>query len=100
MKLLTEELKRRLPPLYSQENEADPMVICKFFDPTGSFTWFILEFDGKDLFFAQVYSSLCPEGELGYVSLAELQSVKGRFGLGIERDIWFKSCKLSECKGK
>jgi len=98
MKLLTEELKKQLPALYSQENEVDPMVICKFFDPCGSFTWLILEFDGEDLFFAKVYSHFCPDGELGYVSLAELQATKGRLGLGIERDIHFKPKKLSECK--
>jgi Protein of unknown function (DUF2958) len=27
--------------------------------------------------------------ELGYVSLVELESVKGRLGLGIERDLYF-----------
>ena len=33
MKLLTEELKQQLPPLYSQEHVKDPMVMCKFFHP-------------------------------------------------------------------
>jgi len=33
MQLLTRELRRKLPALYSQENVADPMVICKFFTP-------------------------------------------------------------------
>ncbi len=28
MKLLTEELRKQLPPLYSQEHEPDPLVIC------------------------------------------------------------------------
>jgi hypothetical protein len=32
----------------------------------------------------------CPE--LGYVSLNELQSVNGRLGLGIERDLYFRAC--------
>jgi len=31
MKLLTDELRRRLPPLYSQEAEAEPTVYAKFF---------------------------------------------------------------------
>ena len=35
MKLLTEELRRRLPPLYSQENTRDPTV-HKFFTPDSS----------------------------------------------------------------
>ena len=30
----------------------------------------------------------CPE--LGYVSLAEIESVKGPLGLGIERDLYFR----------
>ena len=34
--LLPETLKERMPPLYSQENEDDPLVVCKFFDPVGS----------------------------------------------------------------
>src|SRR6266852_3107167 len=32
-KLLPKEIVEQLPPLYSQENEQDPMVICKFFHP-------------------------------------------------------------------
>ena len=99
MKLITEELRKQLPPLYSQENENDPMVICKFFDPCGSFSWFILEFDGEDLFFCKVFSHLCPDGELGYSSLSEIESVRGALGLGIERDLYFKPKRLSECKG-
>jgi len=99
MKLMTEKLKKQLPPLNSQENEADPMVICKFFDPCGSFTWYAYEFDGEDLFFGKVYSRLCPEGEIGSFSLKELESIRGYLGLGIERDIHFEPQKLSQCKG-
>ena len=98
MKLLTKALIKKLPKLYTQDTVADPIVQVKFFDPTGSFTWFAYEFDGIDRFFGKVFSSLCPEGELGYFSLSELQSVKGRFGLGIERDLYFKPKLLSECK--
>jgi len=34
--------------------------------------------------------------ELGTFSLDELQSYKGRFGLGIERDLHFKARTLKE----
>ena len=98
MKLLTKEIIKKLPKLYSQENEKDPIVQVKFFDPTGSFTWYATEFDGEDLFFGKVVSSLCPEGELGYFSLSELKSIRGRMGLGIERDLYFTPKLLSECK--
>ena len=98
MKLLTKEIRKALPALYSQDEIADPLVHVKFFDPCGSFTWFILEYDGEDTFFAFVKSHLCPEGELGYVSFQELKSIKNTMGLGIERDIHFTAKPLSECK--
>ena len=98
MKLLTKEIADTIPPLYAQDGAEDPTVYVKFFDPCGSFTWYILEFDGEDTFFAFVTSSLCPEGELGYVSFNELKSVKNRFGLGMERDLYFGQKKLSECR--
>lgn len=96
MKLLTKALRAKLPKLYDQEHVKDPLVYCKFFDPTGAMTWYILEFDGDDTFFC--YTTGCPFPELGYASLGELETVRGRFGLGIERDIYFTPCNLSEVK--
>lgn len=95
MKLLTQKLLAKLPPLYSQENEPDPMVICKFFYPDFSWTWYAIEFDGKDLFFGLVDGD---EGELGYFRLSELLTKKGKFGLSVERDLYFKPCRLSEIR--
>jgi Protein of unknown function (DUF2958) len=43
MELLTQELRQQLPPLYSQEAVADPLVICKFFTPDAQWTWYALE---------------------------------------------------------
>ena len=43
MKLLTDELRARLPPLYSQEAEAEPMVYAKFFLPGTGWTWYVTE---------------------------------------------------------
>lgn len=98
MELITEEIKKALPKLYSQEDVEDPIAHVKFFDPCGSFTWFILEYDGEDILFAFVRSHLCPQGELGYVSVKELQSVRNRFGLGMERDIHWEPRPLSQCR--
>ena len=36
--------------------------------------------------------------ELGYFSLDELERIKGKFGLGIERDLHFAETLLSEIK--
>ena len=53
MELLTEELRKQLPPLYSQEHEQDPMVYVKFFHPLTDMTWYATEGspEGDDFIF-------------------------------------------------
>ena len=108
MKLLTKELKEKIPALYSQEHEKDPMVICKFFDPTGSWSWFVIEGEEKEydygmdfLFFGYVVGF---DSELGYFTLNQLetakQGMKGLQSLPIERDLYFMPRRLSEVKNK
>lgn len=95
MQLLTKEITTKLPFLYTQEDEEDPMVIVKFFTVWSKWTWYAIEFDGKDTFFGYVAGDF---PELGYFSLSELQSLKGPMGLRIERDMYFRPCRLSEIK--
>jgi len=95
MKLLTKQILKRLPPLYSQENVTDPVAQVKFFNPAGAGTWYATEFDGVDRFFGLV---ILHERELGYFSLSELQSYRGSFGLGIERDKFFEPQPLSKLR--
>lgn len=95
MKLLTQELKKQLPALYSQENEKDPMAVCKFFLPMTKWTWFATEFDKKDSFFGFVVGEY---PELGYFSLSELENIEGPYGLGVERDMYFEPTKLSRIR--
>jgi hypothetical protein len=94
--MLTQKDRANLPPLYSQENEPDPIVWVKFFHPYGRGSWYATEFDGKDTFFGWVDLGY---PELGYFSLSELQSIKGPMGVqGIERDRHFRPTRLSEVK--
>ena len=109
MKLLTKDIKAKLPKLYSQESNPDPTVVCKFFTPDSNWTWFVTEGSpdcapdcpaghtsgcGKDyLLFGMVHGH---EKELGYFRLSELESVTGPLGLHIERDLYWKPCPLSE----
>ena len=96
MKLLTDELIKILPPLYSTENIKDPLIQCKFFTPDSSWSWYVLEFDKtNEIFFGYVCGL---ENELGYFSLQELESVKGQLGLHVERDLSFEAKKLSVIK--
>lgn len=89
MMLLTKENKRNLPALYSTENvpEGDKKVAVKFFCPWSSWTWYAVEGeeqeDGDWLFFGLVDGH---EKEWGYFVLSELESLRGPWGLRIERD--------------
>jgi Protein of unknown function (DUF2958) len=95
MELLTKELREQLPSLYSQEHEADPLVICKFFTPDTQWMWYAIEFDGSDVFFGWVVGFA---QELGYFLLSELEAARGPLGLPIERDLHFRPTRLSEVK--
>jgi hypothetical protein len=93
---LTAEDLANLPGLYSTEEQPleDHLLWVKFFDPTGSWTWYAAEYDPTDrLFFGYVEGF---DGEWGYFSLDELLSVAGPLGLGIERDLHFVPCRFGE----
>ena len=95
MKLITKQLEREFAkyPLYSQDGKGkDAKVLAKFF--LQSFTWYVLEFDGNDTFFGIVING--DDGEYGYFSLSELQSVRGMWGLGVERDKYFNPTTIAE----
>jgi len=94
MKLLTEEIRKKLPPLYSQENLGGRAVAyAKFFTPDSNWTFWATEFDGKDIFFGLV-NGHCKE--LGYFSLSELQKARGPLGLPVERDLYWQPKRLDE----
>lgn len=88
-KLISDDLRAQLLR-NGDDPEADHLPVLKLFYPTGAATWLLTEMlpHNPDLLFG-----LCDLGmgfpELGYVSLAEIESVRGRLGLGIERDAHF-----------
>ena len=96
MKLLTDELRARLPPLYSQEAEAEPIVYAKFFLPGTGWTWYVTEGgeQGSDFLFFGFVVAL--ESEFGYFLLSELESVTTRLGLHVERDLAFQEGSLTD----
>ena len=91
MILLTDAIKKILPPLYSTENvhPDEKEIIVRFFNPMGNQSWEICEgeqegddwrlFGNCDLGFGMP--------ELGYVMLSDLEELSVGLGLGIERDI-------------
>ena len=103
MKLLTKEIRKKLPPLYAQDGKGGKAVVhCKFFTPDSSWTWWttegepVLDESGNEVdyqFFGLVEGH---DRELGYFVLSELEEARGPMGLPIERDLYFKPKTLEE----
>ena len=94
MKLLTQEIRKKLPALYAQDGKGgEAVAYVKFFTPDSSWTFWATEFDGEDRFFGLVDGM---EKELGYFSLSEMESVRGPLGLPIERDLYWQPKTLKE----
>jgi Protein of unknown function (DUF2958) len=74
--------------------DADPQPVVKLFTPDANATWLLTEIDPENHDWA---FGLCDLGlgfpELGYVSLHELSTVRGRLGLTVERDLHFRGDK-------
>lgn len=73
----------------ASEPAATRKVVVKYFTPDANCTWFVIE--GEQLANGDWrLFGLCDLGmgspELGYVMLSELQAVRGRMGLPVERD--------------
>jgi hypothetical protein len=97
MKLLTKELLAKFNQVGSQEEIKDPIVIAKFFNPTGGGTWYATEYNPETKeFFGYVSIFGDWNDEWGSFSLVELENYRGQFGLGIERDIYFVSKPFSQ----
>ena len=111
MKLMTKPQQDRLIANFSANQqglqEIDHYPVIKLFTPDAQATWLLSEFDpAEGLFFG-----LCDLGlgmpELGYVALAELEALRGRMGLPVERDrhweadkplsAYAKDARLAEC---
>ena len=93
--LLTDSIKSILPRLYAtQDTPAEEKVaVCKFFDPFGSATWYIVEGqpagdDGNWCFFGWCDLGL-GMGEWGYVTLADFESLRRTSRRFIERDLYW-----------
>jgi hypothetical protein len=94
-KLITEEQRVQMLANGRQSLEQehfDPAPVIKLFTPDAGATWLLTEIDPDDHDHA---FGLCDLGlghpELGWVSLAEIATVRGGLGLPVERDLYFEA---------
>lgn len=100
MKLLTTTIRDQLlrngqqRAALDQAGEDDPdfVPVVKLFTPDAACTWLLTELDPDD---PDIAFGLCDLGmgcpELGSVLISELESVRGRLGLPVERDLHFRA---------
>ena len=95
--LLPEGIARKLPPLYSQEEQGENAIaVVKFFTPWTNWTWYASEYDPEGrIFFGIVVGH---EREFGNFSLDELKAIRGPGNLRIERDLYWSPKPLKECR--
>jgi len=101
MELLTQDIRDRLlrngrlkDQYAGTDSEPDFIPVAKLFTPDAGCTWLLTELDPAD---PDIAFGLCDLGmgfpELGSVSISELESVRGKLGLPIERDLHFAPTK-------
>ena len=74
-------------------SDIDFKPVVKLFTPDAQCTWLLTELDPDDGLAFGLCDLGMGEPELGYVSLAELATVRGKLGLPIERDLHFETDK-------
>ena len=95
MKLMTKAIEKKAQKQYPLGDSMEQKVVAKFFDAGGSWSWYLMNQDptNPDYMWGIVSGF---EVEMGSFSLSELQSHHGAFGLGIERDKFFKEMTAKE----
>ena len=91
---MTKEIKKKARKQFDDGSDMEQMVVAKFFDPIGSWKWFLMNMhEDEDYCWGIVKGN---EVEMGSFSMKELEDIHLPFGLTIERDTLFEPVKASE----
>ncbi len=98
MKLITKAIEKTLPSIATVENQSmeELVAVVQFFHVFLPWKWTV--FGGNKInddyrFYGMVFNQDCPNGELGYFTLKQLQGIEVPFGAAtfkVERDKLFK----------
>jgi hypothetical protein len=99
MELFTKQIEKQLQAQFGKGADMDQKVICKIFDPYGSWKWFIMNQDPKnpDYLWGIVKGY---EVETGSISKRELEGLAtrkiGQLEAPLERDLHFSPMPAKE----
>lgn len=97
MKLFNKTIDRQLFKQYSLGSDLSKQeVVVKIFNPQGAGSWYILNSDPQDPDYLWAIVDLGYGAEVGSVSRSDLETYRGRFGLGFERDLGFDPINAEE----
>lgn len=99
--ILTENIRRQLIAngrkqdlVRGTEDEIDFSPVVKLFTPDAGCTWLLTEIDPED---EDIAFGLCDLGmgspELRPVRISEIEALRGKLGLPVERDLYFEADK-------
>lgn len=94
--LITDDLRDRLIDngrTSEVQDGFDPFPVVKLFTPDAGATWLITEAypEGEDLRLFGLCNLGLGSPELGYLMLSEIEDLRGKLGLPVERDLYFKA---------
>ena len=93
MELLTKIIKEEAEKQFTKADDMSQKVVAKFFDPMGSWTWYLMNKDPESDYCWGIVKGNAVE--MGSFGLNELQEYTSQFGLGIERDTSFEPVKAN-----
>jgi hypothetical protein len=100
MRLMTKAIIKQAQKQYPIGGDLDQQkVVAKFFDPCGSWIWYVMNQDPEDpdYLWGIVKGDVV---EIGSFSLSDLQEYKGPYSIGIERDRSFRPQPAHEIYAK
>lgn len=94
--LIPDELRNRLIDngrTAEVQDGFDPFPVVKLFTPDAAATWLITEAfpEGDDLRLFGLMDPGLGDPALGYAMLSEIEDVRGKLGLPVERDLHFRA---------
>ncbi|PSJ56125.1 DUF2958 domain-containing protein [Kumtagia ephedrae] len=94
--LIPHDLRNRLIEngrIAEDRDSFDPFPVVKLFTPDAAATWLITEAypEDSDLRLFGLMDLGLGSPELGYAMLREIEDLRGKLGLPVERDLYFKA---------
>lgn len=76
-----------------ERDRYDPFPVVKLFTPDAAASWLLTEAyaEGQDVSLFGLIDIGLGEAVLGYVMLSDIEDVRGKLGLPVERDLYFKA---------